>query len=122
MKEVHLIWHDFVEQNNKHLVKTWVDIQKGHELLKTSVTFNHSRLNIDAFNTIIVVSILSAVVLFSLNIWILPLIITVFSLIVLQVVKEEATDMIIRNALKSEAFYYKAINSRIIKVLAYQVA
>lgn len=121
MKEVHLIWQEFVEQNNKHLVKTLVDIQKGHELLKTSVSFSHSRLNMDSLNYILVFSILSALVLFSLNIWVIPILITLFSLIIFQVVREEATNAIIRNALKNEAFYYKAINSSIIKVLAIQV-
>jgi hypothetical protein len=118
MKEVNLIWQDFVEQNNKHLVRTLVDIQKGHDLLKTSIVFKKSRMNINVLNTIILVSILAAVILFFFNIWLIPVIITVLSLIVLQVVKEEATNAIIRNALRSEVFYYNAINSRIIKVLA----
>ncbi len=120
MKEVHLIWHDFVELNNKHLIKTWVDIQKGHELLKTSIAFRNSRLNMTALNAIMLVTILTAVVLFAFSIWVLPIIITVLSLIVLQVVREEATNAIIRNALKNELFYYNAVNSRILKVLAYQ--
>ncbi len=120
MKEVHLIWQDFVEQNNKHLIKTWVDIQRGHELLKTSIAFKRSRLSIDTFNTIIMLSIIGAVVLFAFNIWGLAIIITVLSLIVLQVVREEASNAIIRTALNSEVFYYNAINSRILKVLAYR--
>jgi hypothetical protein len=120
MKEVNLIWHDFVELNNKHLIKTWVDIQKGHELLKTTIAFRQSKVGINALNSVILLSILCAVVMFAFNIWILPVIITVLSLIVLQVVREEATNAIIRNALKSEVFYYNAVNSRIIKVLAYR--
>ncbi len=118
MKEVNLIWQDFVEQNNKHLVKTWVDIQKGHDLLKTSIVFKRSRLSINALNTIVMFSILLAVILFSMNIWVIPLIITVLSLIVLQVIREEAGNAIIRNALRNEVFYYNAINLRILKVLA----
>ncbi len=120
MKEVTLIWHDFVELNNKHLIKTWVDIQKGHELLRTSIAFRNSRLDISVLNSVILGTILFAIVLFAFNIWILPVIITVLSLIVLQVVREEATNAIIRNALSNEMFYYNAVNSRIIKVLAYQ--
>lgn len=120
MKEVNLIWQDFVEQNNKHLIKTWVDIQKGHELLKTSITFKNSRLNLNTMNTIIMLSILSAVVLFTFKMWGLAIIITVFSLILLQVVREEATAAIIRNALKNEMFYYNAVNSRIIRILVYR--
>jgi hypothetical protein len=120
MKEVHLIWPDFVEQNNKHLVKTLVDIQRGHELLKTSIVFRHSRMSINTLNYIVMLSILVAVVLFAMNIWVLPVIITILSLVVLQVVREEASNAIIRNALKSERFYYNAINSRILKVLAYK--
>jgi hypothetical protein len=118
MKEVNLIWHDFVEQNNKHLVKTLVDIQKGHRLLRTSITFNRTFLGIDTVHSIIALSIASAVVLLFLHIWVLPIVIAFSALILLQVLKEEATNAIIKNALKSEVFYYKAVNSKILKVLA----
>jgi hypothetical protein len=118
MKEKHLIWQEFVDQSNRQLVKTLVDIRKGHELLKTSVAFSHSRLNMDTLNYILVFSILSALVLFTLNILIIPILITVFTLIAFQAFREEASKAIIRNALKNEAFYYRAVNSSIIRVLA----
>lgn len=116
MNEIQIIWEEFVEGLSTQQIKTWIDINKGHALMKAPFAPVEWRLTIKIMTFLLLLSFPIALILFFFIKWWIPLLIIISSFILAKALREEAAKAVIRTSLKDPKFYSHAILSGTLKI------
>ena len=116
MTEENLEWEEFVTLFQSQEIKPFVDVNKGHALMKSQYAPSNWRITIIVLTWVSVLAFPAAIVLFFFVQWWIPIIIIVTTIMLIKGIREESAKVVIETSLKNPAFYRIAIDSRTMKV------
>lgn len=116
MTEIHIVWEEFVSRHKSNSIKTWVDINKGHALMKSSVAPSNWRITIKIMTWISTLSIPTAVVLFFFLDWWIPLIVIGIAVLIMNAIRQESAKAVIETSIRNPKFYTHAVISKTMKI------
>ncbi len=115
MTEVQINWEEFVTRHKTQNIKLWVDLNKGHALIKSPFGPSNWRVTIKLMTWLTLLAIPTAIVLFFFVRWWIPIIIIVLSFMFMRAIRQEAAKAVIETSLESPEFYSHAILSGTMK-------
>jgi hypothetical protein len=116
MTEIHLEWQEFVERYRRQEIKTWVDRNKGHALLKSQFGPSNWRVTLKLVTCLTLSIFPAAILLFFFVSWWIPVILIVLAFMFLRAIREEAAKAVIETSLTDPEFYSHAVLSGTMKV------
>lgn len=116
MTEIVIEWQEFAEKYKAQEIRPWVDINKGHALMKSPFGPSNWRVTIKLMTCLTLLSILTAIVLFFYIKWWIPVIIIVISLVFMRAIRQESAKAVIETSLENPEFYSHAILSGTMKI------
>jgi hypothetical protein len=106
---------EFVTAINNDTIKPWVDINKGHALMKTSFAPRSWRYTVIILTWITIMAFPVSIVLFFFVNWWIPVLIIFFSFLFMKAIREESVKAVIKISLEEPDFYEHAILSGTMK-------
>ena len=116
MKEIRISWEEFVAQYKTHNIKPWVDLNKGHALIKSSFGPRNWRLTIKLLTSLTLLAFPVSIALFFFVKWWIPVIIIIVSFMFIKAIREEGAKAVISTSLEDPEFYSHAILSETMKI------
>lgn len=116
MTETQIDWSEFIIQYKNQNVKPLVDLNKGHELMKSSFAPSNWRVAIKIMTWLTILAIPTAIVLFFFLKWWIPIVIIVLSFMFMSAIRREAAKAVIDTSLKNPEFYTHAILTGTMKI------
>ena len=116
MKEIQIDWEEFVARHKNQDIKPWVDINKGHALMKAPFAPSNWRVTIKLMTWLTILSFPTAIVLFFFIKWWIPIIIIILSFMFARAIRQEAAKAVIETSLENPEFYSHAILSGTMKI------
>lgn len=116
MTEIQIDWQGFVEKYKSQQVKPWVDLNKGHALMKSPYGPSSWRVTIKLMTWLTLLALPTGIVLFFFMEWWIPVIIIILSFMFMRAIRQEAAKAVIEASLKDPEFYKHAILSRTMKI------
>jgi hypothetical protein len=109
MTEIQLDWEEFVARHKTRDIRPWVDLNKGHALMKSLFGPSNWRVTIKLMTWLTLLAIPTAIVLFFFVKWWIPVIIIVLSFMFMRAIRQEAAKAVIETSLENPEFYSHAI-------------
>ncbi|MCG8345889.1 MAG: hypothetical protein MI685_12135 [Chlorobiales bacterium] len=116
MTEIHIGWEEFVARHKTKKISPWVDLNKGHALMKSPLGPSNWRVTIKLMTWLTLLAIPTAIVLFFFIKWWIPVIIIVLSFMFMRAIRQEAAKAVIETSLENPEFYSHAILSGTMKI------
>ena len=113
---INIDWQEFVEKYKSHQIEVWVDINKGHALMKSSLAPMVWRVLVSLTHLLALLSLPLVITLFFFFKWWIPVIIFIDCVVVVEFVRRASQRAVIRNSLKHPVFYQHAILSGTMEV------
>jgi hypothetical protein len=116
MEKMEIEWNEFVSQYGSQDIRPFVDLNKGHALIKSPLGPRNWRVIIHIVTWLFLLAIPTALVLFFFVKWWIPIIVIVFSLMTNNVMRKVAAKAVLETSLESPSFYRHAILSGTMKI------
>lgn len=116
MKELQIDWEEFISKHRTHEINTWVDINKGHALMKSALAPINWRVTIKLLTLLIILSFPTAIILFFFIKWWIPIVIIILTFMFARAIRQEAQKAVIETSIKNPKFYSHAILSGTMKI------
>lgn len=116
MTEIQINWEEFVARHKTQNIKPWVDLNKGHALMKSPFGPSNWRVTIKLMTWLTLLAIPTAIMLFFFVRWWIPIIIIVLSFMFMKAIRQEAAKAVIETSLENPEFYSHAILSGTMKI------
>ncbi len=116
MKEIQIDWNEFVARHKTKDIRPWVDLNKGHALMKAPFAPSSWRITIKLLTWISLLSLPTAIVLFFFIKWWIPIIIILLSFMFARAIRQEAAKAVIDTSIEDPEFYSHAILSGTMKI------
>lgn len=109
-------WAEFVTGIENKSIRPWVDINKGHALLKSEIGPSNWRFMIKTLTFVTIWAIPISIVLFFFVKWWIPVLIIITSFMTMKGVRVTSAQAVVEEALKDETFYTHARLSGTLKI------
>ena len=118
MTEIQIDWEEFVARHKAQDITPWVDINKGHALMKAPFAPSNWRVTIKLMTWLSLLAFPTAIVLFFFIKWWIPIIIIILAFQSIRAMREEAARAVVKTSLKNPEFYVHAMLSKTMKIYA----